>query len=278
MMDTESQYPSINHRKKMMKNGLASTAFFLLLLTSCTTVSYIFVSDQQEVELGNQIKRELLSDSDEYPVYNRNQAVVRYVDSIGQALVRAQSDRRNIPFTFTIIDKNVINAFAVPGGHVFVYRGLIEACRNEAELAAVLAHEIAHITMRHGIKLLIKQYGAALLIDIVIDDDNSLNHYLSNIAASMGFLKYSRNNEFEADSLAVEYSILANYNPTGMETFLTLLRDDAPARPRIAEIFSTHPNPEDRIERVKGIIGRKSQNLSDAQLFRERFMHYHSQI
>ncbi|NMB96000.1 MAG: M48 family metalloprotease, partial [Clostridiaceae bacterium] len=111
----------------------------------------LLISEDDEIKLGNSFKAQILSDTREYPQYNGNQAVIRFVDSVGQYLASVQDERPNLPFTFTILDKDEINAFAIPGGHIFVYTGLLRNIESTSELAGVLAHEIAHITLYHGV-------------------------------------------------------------------------------------------------------------------------------
>ncbi|KMQ52898.1 Peptidase lipoprotein, M48 family [Chitinispirillum alkaliphilum] len=249
--------------------------FFLLIFPSCQNITYFFISDQAEVELGRQVKRVILSDNQQFPEYTANESLIRYVDSIGQALVEAQQDRKEIGYTFALIDNpDIINAFALPGGFVFVYTGLIKAARNEAELAGVLAHEIGHITKRHGIKRLIQTYGAGLLLEILISEDAQVTRKLSEIAAKLAFLQYGRSNEYEADSVAVEYMHLAGYNPTGMQTFLELLNEYTQESSPVMELFSTHPDTERRIERVERIISRLEADLPEEELYESRFIQY----
>lgn len=264
-----------------MKNATFLSLFFLTLFTSCNTVTYLFISDQEEVELGDSFKEELLSDTEEYPVYTADASVVRYVDSIGQLLAELQQDRKRIDYTFTVIDKpDVINAFAIPGGHIFIYTGLIKAARNEAELAGVLAHELGHITKRHGIKRLISMYGVTTLLDIIIGDGNSGTKFLADITTSLAFLQYSQRNEYEADSLAVEYIHLAGYNPNGMKTFFGVLQEkDSTEVPWLLQQLSTHPPVSERIESVESVISRLSDaDLSEDALFEERFLGYRGRV
>lgn len=251
------------------------TPLFSLFLTCSTItsgVTNLIVSDKDEVALGDKFKAEILADSDSFPVHN-DQVIRNYVDSIGQVIANSQNDRRTIDYTFTVIDKDVINAFAIPGGHVFVYAGLIRSCRNEAELAGVIAHEVGHITKRHSMQRMVQMYGAQFLLDILLGDESNLTQVMAGLTTNLALLKYGRDNEFEADSLAVEYSILAGYNPRGMETFLTLLGEKS-GDAGILQLLSTHPATGDRVERVRDLVERKGENLQVELLYEQNFSVY----
>jgi predicted Zn-dependent protease len=222
----------------------------------CGTLSSVgarFVSDSQEVAMGRQFHKEILADPS-FPLYtdkeNHNPRLVSYIDSLGRLLARAQNDRSDIDYVFTVIDNDTtVNAFAVPGGYIYIYTGLIRGVRNEAELAGVMGHELAHITMRHGVQLMLQQRGYDLALDIIVGD-SSLARGLLDVAGGLTFLKYKRVNEEEADSLAVAYTSAAGLNPLGMKTFLELLAQD---ESQVWELFSTHPPSTERAEEVERI-------------------------
>ncbi len=113
-------------------------------------------------------------------------------------------------------------------------------------------------------------YGAQFLLSILLGDESNLTQVIAGLTTNLALLQYSRDNEFEADSLAVEYSILAGYNPRGMETFLTLLGEKG-GDAGFLQFLSTHPATSDRIERVRGLVERKGENLREELLYAERF-------
>lgn len=237
-------------------------------LTTCSrvtdaTVDLVF-SDAQEVKLGRQFKEEIESDSTTYPLYRNSpdakQELIDYVDSLGELAAQNQSDRDSIDFSFTIVDVDtMINAFAVPGGFIYVYTGLLLNARNEAEIAGVLSHEVAHVAKRHGMKTLLKSYGYDFLLDILVGDSTKLRTVV-DVGTGLAFLKYSRENEYEADSCAVEYLISSGVNPSGMKTFLELLAEQSGYS---FEFLSTHPKTENRIERVTELIASKPSSVTE---------------
>lgn len=255
-------------------------SFFFSAFLSCSSISSgvtnLIISDEDEVELGNKFKTEILAKRDSFPVH-RDQVIKNYVDSIGQVIASSQQDRRTIDYTFTVIDKDVINAFAIPGGHVFVYAGLIRACRNEAELAGVIAHEVGHITKRHSMQKMVQLYGAQFLLDILLGDEGKLTQVVAGLTTNLLLLDYGRANEFEADSLSVEYSILAGYNPRGIETFLTLL-DEQSEDGGFFQFLSTHPETGKRVKRVKGLVEKKGENLSEELFYEANFSGYRGRL
>ncbi|MBN1309135.1 MAG: M48 family metalloprotease [Chitinispirillaceae bacterium] len=254
-------------KKSMIAVGCCS--MMLAGFFSCNRVQDVatdlLISDEEEIKLGRQYKAQIEADDDEYPLYTAKTGysddVVDYIDSIGQNIARHQDDR-DIEFTFTVIDNDsVVNAFAVPGGFVYIYTGLIKSARNEAEIAGVLAHEIGHITNRHGAKQMVKQYGIDLLLDVLVGDSSAIRTVM-DISSGLLFLNYSRENEFQADSCSVEYLVKTGYNPSGMKTFLEFLADmGGGTAPKLLQFLSTHPPTDERITAVARIIGRKSSDV-----------------
>ncbi|MBN1603279.1 MAG: M48 family metalloprotease [Chitinispirillaceae bacterium] len=265
------------HKLKFIIPCTVSLIFSWLL--SCSkisdTLTALFISDEQEVELGIQYKQQIEADVKNYPLYtkksNYSSDLVNYINRIGQKLVQNQKDRTTIDFTFTIIDNDsVINAFAIPGGFVYVYTGLLLKTSSEDEIAGVIAHEIAHITHRHGAKKLKDQYGIDMLLDVLIGDSNAVRSVL-DISSGLVFLKYSRDNEFEADSSAIEYLSTAGYNPSGMKTFLDVLVSMGSGSSKLATLLSTHPASEERVKKAVGIIDKKSLDIKNRPLTSKKY-------
>ncbi|NLE00374.1 MAG: M48 family metalloprotease, partial [Fibrobacter sp.] len=170
---------------------IISTSLFLII--SCDAIRPFFISDQEEVNLGNKFKKEILADTKNYPRFQGDLRVVDFVDSLGQVIADAQKDRPKLNFTFTILEDTSINAFAVPGGHVFVYTGLLKNMDNTAELAGVLAHEIGHITKYHGANKLMQGQAIDLVNQILFgEDSSSILAAVTKIVESMTFLQLSQ--------------------------------------------------------------------------------------
>ena len=193
-------------------------------------------------------------------------ALVRYVDSIGQFLAAASHAPR-VGYTFTVLDSPVVNAFALPGGYVYVTRGLLALADNEAEVAGVLAHEIAHITARHGSKRQSKGTLAGLGLTILgAVTDNPALVDLGRVGAHAVLSAYSRKEEHEADEIGVRYLSRAGFDPGAMSSFLAKLkrRSEFEAslhgrspRPGL-DFFATHPRTPERVRRAVAAARRTS--------------------
>jgi predicted Zn-dependent protease len=183
----------------------------------------------------------------------------RYVDSIGQLLVRT-AERRDLKFTFTVLNSDIVNAFATPGGYIYISRGLMALAGNEAELAAVLGHEIGHVAALHHAQ----RMGQDLLANILV---TGLGVVVGGPAGDLGGLvaegvlrSYSREHEYQADDLGIRYLARAGYDPKAMSGFLTRMRADAQLQARIHNessdkvdqfnYLATHPAPIERVQRA----------------------------
>ncbi|MEJ2306475.1 MAG: M48 family metallopeptidase [candidate division WOR-3 bacterium] len=231
--------------------------FLILFSISCVTTGpggktdFIFISTAEEVEIGRQVAAEV--ESQERLLKDKN--VQTYVNNVGQKIARV-SDRNDIEYTFKVIDKKEINAFACPGGFIYIYTGLLETLDNEAQLAAVLAHEVSHLVARHSIKKLQNIYGYSILAQIALGDKaEGAAGDIVNVAASLILQGYSRDNEFEADRYGILYAKNAGYNPKGMiEVFEKFKKMQGTRPPSILVLLSSHPPAEDRIERAESEI------------------------
>lgn len=216
--------------------------------------SISFYSLDREVALG----RQMASEIDRSTPLITDPVVTEFINRIAQNIV-LHSDAK-VPFTVKVIDAQEVNAFALPGGFLYVNRGLLEAAENEAEVAGVMAHEIAHVTARHGIEQASKgqllQFGSIPLIFL-----GGLGGYViqqvAGIALPLTFLKFSRGAEKEADRLGAQYMWASGYDPNALITFFEKLQAQEKRKPGTLEkIFSTHPMTGDRITEVRGLIER----------------------
>src|SRR5713226_4946511 len=211
---------------------------------------------EREISLGKQLAQEVERSSKliDDPV------VTEYVNRVGQNLVR-NSDAR-VPFTIKVIDSDEVNAFALPGGFFYVNSGLILRAQEESELAGVMAHEISHVTARHGTKNATKgelMQLAAIPASIFIP--YSLAGYAiyegMNLAIPLTYLKFNRDAEREADFLGLQYMYKAGYDPNAYVTFFERIQADEKRRPgTIPKVFSTHPPTPERIENAQKEIAR----------------------
>jgi len=207
--------------------------------------------------------------------------VHRYINQLGNRIQR-QPGNRDIPYTFYVVNSEEINAFAVPGGFVYVNRGLVERTDNLAELAGVVAHEIGHVEARHSAEMMERmqaaQVGVALASVLTGVQPEGVAGAAVNIGAQAYFTHHSRDAENEADEIAVRLLPGVGIDPAGLVTFFKELLDERERRPSsLEQWFSTHPLTEDRIAHVRELIRAlpaSSQNLqvnsSDYQSFKAR--------
>lgn len=215
-----------------------------------------FYSIEKEIALGKGLAQEVERSSKliDDPV------VTEYVNRVGQNLVR-NSDAR-VPFTIKVIDSDEVNAFALPGGFFYVNSGLILRAQEESELAGVMAHEISHVTARHGTKNATKgeMMQLATIPLMLLGPAGWAGYGLYeglNIAIPLTYLKFSRDSEREADFLGLEYMYKAGYDPNAFVTFFERIQADEKRRPgTIPKVFSTHPPTPDRIEAAQKEIAR----------------------
>jgi Zn-dependent protease with chaperone function len=212
-------------------------------------------SIEQEIELGKQASAEI---ERELPILPANDKVSQYVRGLGQKLA-AQVPEPKYPYSFKVVNQKEINAFAVPGGPVYVNLGTIQAADDEAELAGVMAHEISHIYMRHSTrqasKQMIAQVPAAILGGIL---GQGTGGQLARLGLQFGlgsiFLKYSRDAESEADRVGAKIMYEAGDDPQGMVSFFQKLEEEGGSGG--PEFLSDHPNPGNRAENVKVAISQ----------------------
>lgn len=201
------------------------------------------ISDRQEVQLGNQINDQLVGS--QVRLY-RNARINRYVDQIGQRLAAA-SERPDLPYTFQVVRDDNVNAFATMGGFVYVTTGLLSTVDNEAQLAGVMGHEIAHITERHALK---QMRQAAVTRGIATAAGVDTNR-LVNLGVEFALKRPgSRSDELEADRKSLQMLAKAGYPPSAMVAFLEKLLD----QPSPPSFLSTHPATNDRISAIQKML------------------------
>ncbi len=165
------------------------------------------------------------------------------------------------PYTFRVMVVNdpTVNAFAAPGGYVVIFRGLLERTRSAEELAGVLAHELQHILQRHATRALLQHASTGLLIAALAGDASGAMTYGLESARALGTLRYSRQNEEEADAKGMRMLLAAGIDPAGMIAFFEVLRKEGGEAPGLLAYLSTHPNPGDRIESLKSLAGQSQR-------------------
>jgi len=216
----------------------------------------ILISREQEITMGQEAAPRF---EEEFGGRVADETLQSYVQSIGGALA-ARSDR-DMPYEFILVQSGTPNAFALPGGKVFITAGLMSYMTNERQLAAVLGHEVGHVAARHNVKRMQMQMGTALLLDIAERAVSGKGQGaqrakdIGQIIGAMVNLRYSRDDEYQADKLGVEYMSRAGYNPWGMVELLTVLMNLSEEEGgRLEEMFRTHPLTSNRIEEARETI------------------------
>ena len=214
---------------------------------------YSFTSVQREVSIGRKVAHKV---EEEIPPV-QDQPLQERVDSIGQRLV-AVCDRKELPYTFRVIQDDTLNAFSLPGGYVFLYKGLVDKTANDDELAAVIGHEIGHIAARHAIHRYESQMGAQILQLAAVATRQGPAAAGVGIAAQATQLAYARDEELEADRLAVKYLKAAGFDATAVLSFLRKMeeihKDESHYMPRgvVRPNYAfTHPGIPERILAAK---------------------------
>lgn len=234
---------------------------------------FMLLSETDEIQLGRQTEAQVVQ---EYGVYE-DAKLTAYLNGICQQLGKI-SHRPNLMYHFKVLDVSVVNAFAVPGGYVYFTRGILASLNNEAELAAVMGHEIGHITARHSAR----QYSQAQLaqlglgVGMVFAEKIPALAELAQLGVGMLFLRFSRDNERQADDLGVEYSSKTGYDATQMASFFETLERMNPGSDRsgLPSWFSTHPSPEDRMQavRIRAREWQQKLGIKDLKLNRDQYL------
>jgi predicted Zn-dependent protease len=222
-----------------------------LLLAACAVNpatgkrEFMLVSESQELAMGKQYDQQLVVEMGLY----QDTALAAYVDRLGQRLA-ALSERPQLPWTFRLVDDPVVNAFAVPGGYIYITRGIMAHMGSEAQLVSVLGHEIGHVTARHTAQQMTQQqlFGLGLAVGAMFSPEAA---GVASAAVGFLFLKFSRDDESQADELGFRYMREANYDPReAADMFSHLARVSGTSGSRLPEWASTHPDPENRREKA----------------------------
>ena len=211
------------------------------------------LSYQEEWQLGDRLSKDLAGKLH----LVKNRAALAYVDRVGQRLV-AQTELHGLPWHFHIVADPEVNAFNIPGGHVYVNTGLIAAAGDVAEFSGVMAHEIGHGVARHGTEQLTRAYGLQILSSMVLGKSPpAYQQILAQVAGTGAMARFSRDAEDEADSLGVRYMAAAGYDPKGMGDMFRVLLQRRKSRPgTVGQFFSTHPLTEERIQHVDALAAQ----------------------
>lgn len=239
-------------------------------MPSCSNGGGINIfSIEDDKELGAQIDAEILSDPATYPILSESSYSEAYdlVNDIRDRILNSGEVQYKDEFLWKlriINDDDVLNAFCVPGGYIYVYTGLIKYLENEAQLAGVMGHEMAHADLRHSTDQLTQQYGISLLVSIVLGENSNV---LTDIAQGLAGLAFSRSDESQADEYSVIYLCPTEYYAAGAAGFFEKIEEEGEANP--PEFLSTHPNPDDRIEAIYAKY--EELGCGPGELFEDRY-------
>ena len=248
----------------------------VLLIATCTLSSgcdtsrrvlgHVLVPDETEIELGTQLAAQIEAQQRLHP----DRGLQSYIQRVTKALLPpALEDRPGIHYHVKVLDNpEEINAFAVLGGYLYVYSGLLLIAEDEAEIAGVLAHEIGHIVGRHSANQLAARFGMDVLTSLALGEDP---YQLGQIASQLGSARFSRDDEREADAFGVRYAIAAGYDPHGLLRFFEKLKKlEARRRSDLENLFASHPPTGERIRRIERLIDQ--YGASGGQRYQARFV------
>ena len=249
--------------KQMQSLVAMMTVCLLAMLTGCSVnpatgqKQLNFISSSQEISMGASAAPQFTQG---YGGTVPSQAVRSYVSEIGGQLANV-CERPDLPWEFTIVDSSVINAFALPGGKVFISRGLADKLDNEAQLAGVLGHEIGHVTAQHiGQQMTRAMIIQGIGIGLAVAGDKTDNDMLkilgvgTTAGGTIYMLKFGRDQESQADELGIRYMTRLGYNPLGQVQVMQVLKDASGGGGKQPEILLSHPLPQTRIDRLTHMI------------------------
>ena len=253
--------------KRELKNRTLYPFLLIAMLVITTSVflsceqTNIF-SDKDDVELGKEMDKQIKSDPQQFPMLVGHQDLKEYVSGIGKYIIDTSPKikKKNIyPYNFQIINDTIINAFCTPGGFIYVYTGLMRFIDNEATLAGIVAHEIAHAERRHVTQRLTAYYGVSVLLSFILGGNPSfLSELAANLFVGLAFLKNSRDDEAEADYYSIRYLRSTKYYPGAITFFFDKIKEEEKKKGKtpgdLDRLLSTHPLPDDRIQAVNEIL------------------------
>lgn len=219
-------------------------------------IAKALISDEQESQIGLQVKQELQKQNIKYL---NDPTVNAYVQGMTNRIFPlAEKDRKGIKWHVHVVDDpKIVNAFATPGGHLYVYSGLLIAAENEAEVAGVLSHEAGHVVGRHSARQMVNVFGLNAVAALALGENPGLLQQLAGqIVGTGALLAHGRGSEHEADVYGVRYASGAGYDPKGIASFFQKLKAKEGKTPQLMTWLSTHPATSDRIKNINAYIAK----------------------
>lgn len=263
--------------RRTLRAPLALLLISALLMGGCTlnpaTGSHQlnFFGEQSEIEMGREADAEIVATVGVYD----DPLLQEYIQDLGMEIAAA-SERPHLPWSFKILDDPAVNAFALPGGYVYVTRGLMTHLSSEAELAATIGHEVGHVTARHGVNQMSKQILASVGLGVaaILDEDIADWAFAGQIGLGILFLHYGRDDERQADDLGLRYSLRAGYDPREMPELFRVL--DAVSQVegvgRLPSWLASHPDPGARRKRIEEQVAALDADLSGSRIERDSYL------
>ncbi len=231
----------------------------LMVFSSCDkNGDFVIFSLQNDKDLGNQLAAQITDDPENYPVLSKTEypEAYNYIEAMFNEILASEevTHRDDFDWEISIINQDVLNAFAAPGGKIYIYTGLIFFLDKEDDLAGVVGHEIAHADQRHSSKQLQTQYGISALLNVALGGQSETTQTIAQALAGVGQLSFGRADEAEADDFSVRYlSTVDRYACNGAAAFFEKLLQNQESRN--PEFLSTHPSPDNRVEDINARAG-----------------------
>lgn len=259
----------------------------IILISSLLSLSFFYscganiFSVEDDVNIGKEIEQQIIQDPRQFPILQGHQDVRDYVSGMGKYVLdysKSIQYKKIFPYKFEVIhDDSSVNAFSIPGGFIYVYTGLIKFLDNEAALAGVIGHEIAHAEKRHMTQRLTSYYGVSVILGFILGSNpNVLGEIAANLFVGLGFLANSRADEIESDNYSIRYLTGSQYYPGGITFFFDKIKEEQRRQGEtpggLERLLSTHPLPQDRIDNVNLKLGKMKPRPDPTQgLFTERY-------
>ena len=259
----------LGQARLMLLAGLLSSAAACAVNPATGERQFMLLSEDQEIEMGRDADGQV---TEAYGLYPSDE-LQTFVRGIGEDLA-ARSERPQLPWSFKVVDDPVVNAFALPGGFIFVTRGILASLNSKAELAGVLGHEIGHVTARHSASQLSRQQlqQIGLGVGAAVSSDFASAAGVLSAGFQLLNLRYSRGDESQSDELGVRYMSRAGYDPNALLSVFQTLALAAGGGGRLPEWQSTHPNPENREAKIRELVASSGQNYSGYTSGRDEYL------
>ena len=259
---------------------IALLVFSLCALSCAGGLGINLFSDADDVKLGTELDQEIRTHPEQYPLLEGRPEVKDYVEEITHKVLSSPDVKKKGIYVYQleiIDDDSTINAFATPGGYIYVYTGLMKFLDSEASLAGVLGHEIAHAELRHATKRISSYYGVSVLVSIVLGENPSrFAEIAANLFTGVGFLANSRSDESQADEYSLKYLDDTEYYPGGIQFFFEKIMKEKDSKGGMLDrLLSTHPLPNDRLEHVQALLKQMgAAQPTESTLYAKRYARF----